>query len=177
MATKTRKSKTSEIEIPVDKAEHKVGLLEKGQEAYYEYGSYTIQDRALPDIRDGLKPVQRRVLYAMAQIKQWPNSKPLKSASTVGHCYAEGSKVSMADGTEQNIENVPVGALVKTRNGTRKVLANFDNGVRDTIRIVGANGKELILTPEEQVWALCPDGEQRWVEAQNLTSKHALAVV
>ena len=37
------------------------------------YSKYIIQDRALPDIRDGLKPVQRRILYAMHETGMTPN--------------------------------------------------------------------------------------------------------
>ena len=38
------------------------------------YSKYIIQDRALPDVRDGLKPVQRRILYAM-----WKEGNPLRT--------------------------------------------------------------------------------------------------
>ncbi|MCK7488524.1 MAG: hypothetical protein MZU97_25795 [Bacillus subtilis] len=37
-------------------------------DAFGRYSKYIIQDRALPDVRDGLKPVQRRILYAMDQL-------------------------------------------------------------------------------------------------------------
>lgn len=53
-------------------------------EALYEYGSYTVEDRAVPDYRDGLKPVQRRVLYAMNGLKVHHNTKYKKSARIVG---------------------------------------------------------------------------------------------
>ena len=49
------------------------------------YSKYIIQDRALPDARDGLKPVQRRILYAMFNEGN-TNEKPFrKSAKTVGN--------------------------------------------------------------------------------------------
>ena len=49
------------------------------------YSKYIIQDRALPDIRDGLKPVQRRILYAMYQDRNTADHPYRKSAKTVGN--------------------------------------------------------------------------------------------
>lgn len=48
------------------------------------YSKYIIQDRAIPDVRDGLKPVQRRILYAMYRTKKTYDKDYYKSASTVG---------------------------------------------------------------------------------------------
>jgi topoisomerase IV subunit A len=54
------------------------------RKAYLDYSMYVILDRALPHIADGLKPVQRRIVYAMSELGLGPNSKPKKSARTVG---------------------------------------------------------------------------------------------
>lgn len=48
------------------------------------YSKYIIQDRALPDARDGLKPVQRRILYAMYEEKNTHDKNFRKAAKTVG---------------------------------------------------------------------------------------------
>ncbi|MDG0875367.1 DNA gyrase subunit A [Paenibacillus thiaminolyticus] len=48
------------------------------------YSKYIIQDRAIPDVRDGLKPVQRRILYAMYESGNTPDKPYRKSAKTVG---------------------------------------------------------------------------------------------
>jgi len=53
-------------------------------ERFGEYSKYIIQDRALPDARDGLKPVQRRILYGMMVSGNTHNKPYLKSARTVG---------------------------------------------------------------------------------------------
>jgi len=45
---------------------------------------YVIFDRALPHLADGLKPVQRRIVYAMSELGLGPTSKPKTSARTVG---------------------------------------------------------------------------------------------
>lgn len=60
-------------------------LLETyAEKSYLDYAMYVILDRALPDIRDGLKPVHRRILYAMNQLKLDHTAKFKKSARTVG---------------------------------------------------------------------------------------------
>lgn len=54
------------------------------EKAYLDYSMYVILDRALPHIGDGLKPVQRRIVYAMSDLGLSANSKPKKAARTVG---------------------------------------------------------------------------------------------
>src|SRR6185436_6607407 len=54
------------------------------RKAYLDYSMYVILDRALPHLADGLKPVQRRIVYAMSELALGPGSKPKKSARTVG---------------------------------------------------------------------------------------------
>src|SRR3984957_9627623 len=53
-------------------------------ERYLSYALSTIMNRALPDVRDGLKPVHRRLLFAMRELKLEPNLPPKKSARVVG---------------------------------------------------------------------------------------------
>lgn len=59
-------------------------LKEFSERAYLDYSMYVILDRALPQIGDGLKPVQRRIVYAMSELGLSAQSKPKKSARTVG---------------------------------------------------------------------------------------------
>ncbi|MFT4937282.1 MAG: topoisomerase-4 subunit A [Paraglaciecola sp.] len=54
------------------------------EESYLNYSMYVIMDRALPHIGDGLKPVQRRIIYAMSELGLSNNAKYKKSARTVG---------------------------------------------------------------------------------------------
>ncbi len=54
------------------------------EEAYLNYSMYVILDRALPHLADGLKPVQRRIVYAMSELGLKATSKPKKSARTIG---------------------------------------------------------------------------------------------
>ncbi len=59
-------------------------MHEFAERAYLDYSMYVILDRALPHIGDGLKPVQRRILYAMSELSLGAGAKPKKSARTVG---------------------------------------------------------------------------------------------
>ena len=54
------------------------------EKAYLDYSMYVILDRALPMLADGLKPVQRRIIYAMSELSLGANAKHKKSARTVG---------------------------------------------------------------------------------------------
>jgi topoisomerase-4 subunit A len=69
------------------KAENKnqsISLKKYAEESYLNYAMYVILDRALPNIGDGLKPVQRRILYAMSELGLNAGAKYKKSARTVG---------------------------------------------------------------------------------------------
>jgi topoisomerase-4 subunit A len=54
------------------------------EKAYLDYSMYVILDRALPALGDGLKPVQRRIIYAMSELGLNSGAKPAKSARTIG---------------------------------------------------------------------------------------------
>src|SRR5579885_3631430 len=54
------------------------------EESYLDYAMSVIVSRALPDVRDGLKPVHRRILYAMSELGLRPTAKFRKSATVVG---------------------------------------------------------------------------------------------
>ena len=61
-----------------------ISLKKYAEESYLNYAMYVILDRALPNVGDGLKPVQRRILYAMSELGLDAGSKYKKSARTVG---------------------------------------------------------------------------------------------
>jgi len=56
--------------------------------AYLDYALSVIISRALPDVRDGLKPVQRRIIYVMKELGLWSNEKFTKCANIVGNTIA-----------------------------------------------------------------------------------------
>ena len=59
-----------------------VSLKQYAEKAYLDYSMYVILDRALPHIGDGLKPVQRRIIYAMSELGLKASAKYKKSART-----------------------------------------------------------------------------------------------
>lgn len=61
-----------------------IPLREYAEKAYLDYSMYVVLDRALPFIGDGLKPVQRRIIYAMSELNLNAGAKPKKSARTIG---------------------------------------------------------------------------------------------
>src|SRR5208282_6463555 len=62
----------------------KINIEEEMKTAYIDYSMSVIVSRALPDVRDGLKPVHRRVLYAMNELGLVPGRPYKKSATVVG---------------------------------------------------------------------------------------------
>ena len=64
---------------------HEVDLKERMETFYIDYAMSVIASRALPDVRDGLKPVQRRILYAMIELNNGPDKPHRKCARMVIH--------------------------------------------------------------------------------------------
>ena len=69
---------------PVFHGFEQIPLREYAERAYLDYSMYVVLDRALPFLGDGLKPVQRRIIYSMSELGLNAGSKPKKSARTVG---------------------------------------------------------------------------------------------
>src|SRR6201991_3470267 len=84
---KAPKKEQPELELP---STQNVGLIEPGpisdemRRAYIDYAMSVIVARALPDVRDGFKPVHRRILYSMHENGHTPDKKYVKSARVVG---------------------------------------------------------------------------------------------
>ncbi len=71
-------------EILTPEADEQLPLKQFTEKAYLDYSMYVILDRALPHVGDGLKPVQRRIVYAMSELGLKASAKYKKSARTVG---------------------------------------------------------------------------------------------
>ena len=78
-----RSYKPEDIRFP-DQVITESNLVEEMEKSYIEYAMSVIVGRALPDVRDGLKPVHRRILYTMFEDGLTPDKKHKKSATTVG---------------------------------------------------------------------------------------------
>src|SRR5204863_5208794 len=62
----------------------KINVAEEIKGSFLDYSMSVIISRALPDVRDGLKPSQRRILYAMHELSLFPGRKPYKCAKICG---------------------------------------------------------------------------------------------
>ena len=84
-ASKLRRGKAQALEArPRVAAIERLPLATFTEKAYLDYSMYVVLDRALPSITDGLKPVQRRIIYAMSELGLSAAAKYKKSARTVG---------------------------------------------------------------------------------------------
>ena len=68
---------------PNDRIEF-VNVADEMSKSFLDYSMSVIISRALPDVRDGLKPSQRRILFAMSELSLWPNRKAYKCAKICG---------------------------------------------------------------------------------------------
>src|ERR671924_1227450 len=66
-----------------------INIEEEMRRSYLDYSMSVIIGRALPDVRDGLKPVHRRILYAMHDMGLLHNRKHVKCAKVVGECLGK----------------------------------------------------------------------------------------
>ena len=77
-------SPKNQPEITVAKNVREISIVQEMEKSYLDYAMSVIVERALPDVRDGLKPVQRRILFAMHQMGLTPGGKYVKSAKVIG---------------------------------------------------------------------------------------------
>ncbi|NHN40760.1 DNA gyrase subunit A [Halorubellus sp. JP-L1] len=75
-------------DVPADRVKH-VRIEDEMEQSYIDYAMSVIAGRALPDVRDGLKPVHRRILYAMHEMGVSPRSSHRKSSSIVGETMGD----------------------------------------------------------------------------------------
>ncbi|HTL24316.1 MAG TPA: DNA gyrase subunit A, partial [Mycobacteriales bacterium] len=88
-------------------------VVDEIESSYLEYSYSVIYSRALPDARDGLKPVHRRILYSMYDTGLRPDRGHVKSARVVGDCFAAGTLVRTPRGLRA-IEELEAGDEVST---------------------------------------------------------------
>ena len=80
-----------------------VSLEDELQSSYLDYAMSVIISRAIPDARDGLKPVHRRILYSMYNLKNFHDQPTKKSARIVGECFVKDTLVLTFMSVEQKL--------------------------------------------------------------------------
>ena len=149
------------------------GLEEEMRSSYLTYAMTVIVGRALPDVRDGLKPVQRRILYAAHEMGMRPNSSYRKSARLVGdvlgkyHPHGEGAvydamvrlaqgfslRVPLIDGQGNfgSVDNDPPAAMRYTEGrlsaAAEEMLANLDQETVDFVDNFDGSLQEPVVLP------------------------------
>ncbi|MDY0138978.1 MAG: DNA gyrase subunit A, partial [Candidatus Izemoplasmatales bacterium] len=104
-----------------------VNLEEIVGERFGRYSKYIIQDRALPDVRDGLKPVQRRILFAMNELGMGSTKPYKKSARIVGEVigkYHPHGDTSVYDAMVRMSQNWKMGTLLIDMHGNNGSVDN-----------------------------------------------------
>ncbi len=137
------------------------------QTSYIDYAMSVIIGRAIPDARDGLKPVQRRILYAMYNLKNFHNLPTKKSARIVGECFAKDTLVSTTRGLIP-IQNIRIGDTVYTQNSRSKVTELYTMPKRKLIKVQLNNGTENIVTRSQKLKIITPEWKFAWKEAKDI---------
>lgn len=153
---------------------NQVNIEDEMRRSYLDYAMSVIIGRALPDVRDGLKPVHRRVLWAMQELGNYHNKPYKKSARVVGDCFVAGTLVHTEKGLKP-IESIEVGEEVLMPNGyTSRVVEAFHNPPSRVINVTLSNNLTLTVTPDQKFRVLGENYEVRWEQAKNLKGKQVL---
>ena len=102
-----------------------VYIEDEMKDSYISYAMSVIVGRALPDVRDGLKPVHRRILYAMKELSLEHNKPYKKSARIVGECFVKNTVILTKRGLVP-IQNVLHGDVVYTQKGMKRVTELYE---------------------------------------------------
>jgi DNA gyrase subunit A len=146
-------------------------LTTEVEDSYLEYAYSVIHSRALPDARDGLKPVHRRILWSMYEQGHRPDRPYVKSARVVGDCFVRGALVSTPDGLRP-IESFEVGDLVLDPAGRpAPVTAVYENPDSPLVRVTWANGHSMTVTPGQRFRVVTDDYRTEWVDAKDLPGR------
>jgi preprotein translocase subunit YajC len=134
-------------------------LNEQAAIEYKEYGVATIEDRAIVGGTDGLKPVLRRILWAMRQLGLNNSHKHVKAALVVGECFVSGTQISTPSG-DVDIENIEVGDKVLHDHGADLVTRVFEIQPREVMKLTLADGTTLTATEEQVFYVVDAEGNE-----------------
>lgn len=143
-------------------------IINYTEDSLKAYGSYVIENRALPDFRDGLKPVHRRIIWSMYKLKLWNNNKSVKTARVAGECFSGDTKITIDNnGNYKLIKDIKIGDIVLTTQGIKKVTNIFNNGIKPLYQLVLDNNITILLTKDQKI-KIKRGGKFVWIEAYKL---------
>ena len=144
-----------------------VNIEEEMKSSYIDYSMSVIVSRALPDARDGLKPVQRRILYSMKKLGLDQSASYKKSARIVGDCFVEGTLVSTPQGLRP-IEALERGDEVCTQSGVETVIERYVMPPQSLLDVTLADGTSVTTTPGQLLKVLTPELSYEWKRTDEL---------
>ncbi|WP_328444480.1 DNA topoisomerase (ATP-hydrolyzing) [Amycolatopsis sp. NBC_00438] len=145
------------------------------EDSYLEYAYSVIHSRALPDARDGLKPVHRRILFSMHEQGYRPTHAYVKSSRVVGDCFVRGALVSTPGGLRP-IEEIEIGDHVLDGRGEAvPVTEVYENPASDLVRVTWSNGHTMLVTPGQRFRTVADDSTLTWTDARDLTGRLTVA--
>ena len=165
-APPTKEGSNKLVDRPIEKE------MEK---CYIDYAMSVIVARALPDVRDGLKPVHRRILYSMHDMGLTSGKKYMKSARVVGECFIAGTRVLTTRGLVP-IEGIERGDVVFTQSGRCPVTELYEMPKRKLIKIILENGVSITATPSQPIKVLDHDLKYVWKLAKDIGPKDSVVV-
>src|SRR3989344_4388871 len=145
------------------------------KDSFLDYAMSVIVSRALPDVKDGLKPVHRRILYAMNELGLVHNKPFVKSARIVGECFVKDTMVLTEKGLFP-IQDIKKGDIVYTQTGTEEVSELFIMPKRKLLKVSLENGSENIATKSQKFKVLTDTWDYVWKEAKDLKSEDYIVV-
>ena len=143
--------------------------------AFIDYSMSVIMSRALPDVRDGLKPVHRRILYAMNDMGLTYNKSYKKSARVVGECFTKDTMVLTKKGLIP-IQEIKKGDKVYTQDSIEKVKELYVLPKRKLLKITLENGIENNVTKSQRFKIITKDWKFEWKEAKDLTNEDFIII-
>lgn len=143
------------------------------RESYVDYAMSVIVGRAIPDVRDGLKPVHRRILYTMYDLSNTHDKPYKKSARIVGDCFIKDTAVLTTSGLKP-IQEIKRGETVFTQSGFGEVTELYEMPERELLKITLKNGISNVVTPSQKFKVLNKNLEVEWKEAKDLTEEDYL---
>lgn len=157
-----------------NKNERLQDLAPYSMDAYLGYAMSVVRGRAIPAVQDGLKPVQRRILFAMDALKLDHTAKHMKSARVVGDCFVAGTLVHTETGLKP-IEDVEVGeSVLRPDGGLSRVVQRFHNPPTRNVEVRLANGLKMETTRGQLFRVLRDDLSVAWEKAESLEGKTVL---
>lgn len=140
-------------------------IITEMNESFLSYALSIITDRAIPNIKDGCKPVHRKILYTMWEDGLLHNTPHRKSTRTIGNCFVAGTKISTLSGLK-NIEDIVVGDRVYTQNGVTSVSELFEMPKQELIELELKHSMPKITATKDQMFkVLTRDLSYTWKSA------------